>query len=139
MYVLLLYSTSIFILETPKDLRQKILELQRQNERSKLQYKELFGRVNTMSIEIRNLKEENQSLLAINKALGDENDQLNGELEKYRKFRYPKNVEGDSATRPAKRRKGKTPCTDEEEDDDMVDDARVCKLLINFYYLYIMF
>ena len=62
--------------------------------------------VEIMSIEIKSLQDKRQMLLSINKAFGDESEQLNAELEKYRKYQIPRSTsrsgKDDCITRPTK-------------------------------------
>ena len=58
--------------------------MQRQNDQLKAQNKEILDRVEIMTREIKSLQDNNQTLLSINDIFGNENDQLNAELEKYR-------------------------------------------------------
>jgi hypothetical protein len=85
--------------------------------------------------EIQSLRDEKHMLLSINEALGNENDEMNTELEKYHKYRLPKTDDDDGIARPAKRRKGKSLCTDEGESD--IDGARVCKKSCIIFSLFV--
>ena len=98
------------------------------------------NRVESMKKEIERLQNENQTLTHINEVFGQESDQLHTELDLYRKFWLPRNIQqsghnnlaeladdesDDCATRPAKKHKGKKPANSTDEEKE-AEGARVC-------------
>lgn len=82
------------------------------------------------------LKKENQTLIAINEAFGEENDGLRAELERFRSFRIPRslqssfNLTDESEHEHTIRKKAKKNQRKDEGDSENSESARVCNLSI---------
>ena len=95
---------------------------------------EAINQVKAVTKEIKRLKAENQTLLTINEAFGEENDQLREELKRFQSFRVPRSLQSSfSITDESDHyeltewKKTKQKHNDEGSDSE---SARVCNLLI---------
>ncbi|CAB4429585.1 unnamed protein product [Rhizophagus irregularis] len=81
-----------------EELKQQIYDLRIQNHQLERQNCEFANQIETLKANITSLKDENEMLMSINEAFGQENEQLNDEIKRFRSFRIPRSLQSTQSS-----------------------------------------
>ncbi|UZO23430.1 uncharacterized protein OCT59_015770 [Rhizophagus irregularis] len=84
-----------------EELKQQIYDLRIQNHQLECQNREFANQIETLKANITSLKDENEMLMSINEAFGQENEQLNDKIKRFRSFCIPRSLQSmQSSSQP---------------------------------------
>ncbi|PKY13585.1 hypothetical protein RhiirB3_425437 [Rhizophagus irregularis] len=84
-----------------EELKQQIYDLRIQNHQLERQNREFANQIETLKANITSLKDENEMLMSINEVFGQENEQLNDEIKRFRSFRILQSLQSmQSSSQP---------------------------------------
>ncbi|CAB4428322.1 unnamed protein product [Rhizophagus irregularis] len=81
-----------------EELKQQIYDLRIQNHQLERQNREFANQIETLKVNITSLKDENEMLMFINEAFGQENEQLNDEIKRFQSFRIPRSLQSTQSS-----------------------------------------
>lgn len=141
----------MLFLGNDEELKQQIYDLRIQNHQLECQNREFANQIETLKANITSLKDENEMLMSINEAFGQENEQLNDKIKRFRSFCIPRSLqsmqsssqprssdedladgEDESSFHPVKRKrhkaKGKRIARNDDGEECDNEEAQVCNI-----------